>query len=242
MLSGAKGILSDEWPIGGERVPMAETKHRVTIKGVKEGLVFVIDDSCPFAEVMQELEHKLDKTNRTVLTGPAVQVSVKLGKRSATEEEKESIKELLVRKGNLQVQHMDSDLPGPEQQEPPPDRVTILKGIIRSGQTVRHEGHVLYLGDVNPGGTLLCTGDIFVLGALRGMAHAGIDGGDRAVIAASYMRPTQLRIADVISRPPDEWGFDDATMEFAFIRDGKMQIDKINQLHRLRPDHPFGGK
>ncbi|MDF2716220.1 MAG: minC, partial [Paenibacillus sp.] len=124
---------------------------------------------------------------------------------------------------------------------PVPERVTVYKGIIRSGQTVRHEGHLLFLGDINPGGTLLCTGDIFVLGALRGMAHAGLEGNERALIAASYMRPTQLRIADVISRPPDEWGIEDASMEFAYIREGSMEIDKINQLHRLRPDHPFGG-
>ena len=37
-----------------------------------------------------------------------------------------------------------------------------------------------------------------------------------AVIAASLLRPTQLRIADVISRPPDEWMTGDAMMEFAF--------------------------
>ncbi|MDF2713932.1 MAG: septum site-determining protein MinC, partial [Paenibacillus sp.] len=49
---------------------MAETKHLVTIKGVKEGLVFVIDDSCPFAEALQELEHKLDNTHRNILAGP----------------------------------------------------------------------------------------------------------------------------------------------------------------------------
>ncbi|PYI52250.1 septum site-determining protein MinC [Paenibacillus flagellatus] len=218
-----------------------ETKHRVTIKGVKEGLVFVIDDSCPFEEAIQELTHKLDKTHSTILTGPAVHVQVRLGKRTATESEKETIKDIIGRKSNLLVQSIESDEPGSDKREQQLNRISVLKGIVRSGQTIRHEGHLLYLGDINPGGTLLCTGDIFVLGALRGMAHAGIDGNDRAVIAASYMRPTQLRIADVISRPPDEWGIEDATMEFAYIHEGKMEIDKINQLHRLRPDHPFGG-
>lgn len=220
---------------------MTETKHLVTIKGVKEGLVFVIDDSCPFAEVLQELEHKLDNTHRNILTGPVVHVHIKLGKRVSSDEEKEAIKELIGRRGNLLVRSIESDHPSPPAGERPTDRITIYKGIIRSGQTVSHDGHLLFLGDVNPGGALLCTGDIFVLGALRGMAHAGFEGNDNALIAASFMRPTQLRIANVISRPPDEWGIEDATMEFAYIRDGNMEIDKINQLHRLRPDHPFGG-
>lgn len=221
---------------------MAETKHLVTIKGVKDGLVFVIDDSCPFAEALQELEHKLDNTHRNILAGPVVHVQIKLGKRTSSEEEKEALKEMIGRNGNLLVQSIDSEGSSAEEaRKQAPDQVTVYKGIIRSGQTVRHEGHLLFLGDVNPGGTLLCTGDIFVLGALRGMAHAGLEGNERALIAASYMRPTQLRIADVISRPPDEWGIEDASMEFAYIREGSMEIDKINQLHRLRPDHPFGG-
>lgn len=218
---------------------MTETKNRVTIKGVKDGLVFWIDDACPFTEAVQELEHKLDKTHRNILTGPVVHVQVKLGNRPASEQEKQQIKAIISRKGNLLVQSIESDAPGPDAKEIA-NRITLMTGIVRSGQTVRHSGHLLYMGDVNPGGTLECTGDIYVLGALRGMAHAGIDGNDRAIIAASYLRPTQLRIADVISRPPDEWGIDDAAMEFAYVADGKMEINKINQLHHLRPDHPFG--
>lgn len=74
------------------------------------------------------------------------------------------------------------------------------------------------------------------MGSLRGMAHAGIDGDDKAIIAASHMRPTQLRIAGIISRSPDEWGIEEAFMEFAYVKDGKMEIDKLHQLHRLWPD------
>jgi len=68
------------------------------------------------------------------------------------------------------------------------------------------------------------------------MAHAGCEGNDKAIIAASHMRPTQLRIAGVISRPPDEWGVGETYMEFAYINNGVMEIDKIQHLHRIRPD------
>lgn len=220
---------------------MAEAKHLVTIKGVKDGLVFVIDDACPFADALEELAHKLDKTHRTILAGPVVQVQIKLGKRTVSEPDKQALKQLIGKSGNLLVQSLEADgVVEDATPEPKREGVAIRKGIIRSGQTLEHEGHLLFLGDINPGGTLLCTGDIYVLGALRGMAHAGTGGNARAIVAASFLRPTQLRIADVISRPPDEWGIEDATMEFAYIRDGSMEIDKINQLHRLRPDHPFG--
>ncbi|MNZ70909.1 Septum site-determining protein MinC [compost metagenome] len=110
----------------------------------------------------------------------------------------------------------------------------VLTTMIRSGQTYEHDGDLLLIGDLNPGGMILCTGDIYVLGALRGVAHAGIAGRTDVIIAASLMKPTQLRIADVISRPPEEWMSGDAAMEFAFLSEGRMQIDKLTQLFRIR--------
>jgi septum site-determining protein MinC len=108
--------------------------------------------------------------------------------------------------------------------------------MIRSGQTLETEGHLLLLGDVNPGGTLRCTGDIYVMGALRGTAHAGCEGDENAIIAASLMKPMQLRIADVISRPPDEWASAEPWMEYAFLREGTMAIDKMASLGRHRKE------
>jgi septum site-determining protein MinC len=111
-----------------------------------------------------------------------------------------------------------------------------MTGIVRSGQTLDFEGHLLLLGDVNPGGTIRCTGDVYVLGALRGTVHAGAEGDEEAIIAASLMKPTQLRIADVISRPPDEWTSAEPWMEYAFLRAGTMAIDKMTGLSRQRKE------
>ncbi|HPZ05539.1 MAG TPA: septum site-determining protein MinC, partial [Clostridiales bacterium] len=59
------------------------------------------------------------------------------------------------------------------------------------------------LGDVNPGAEVVATGNVVVMGSLRGMVHAGADGNKEAIVAALSLQPTQLRIADVITRPPD---------------------------------------
>ena len=52
----------------------------------------------------------------------------------------------------------------------------------------------------------LSLGNIFVVGSLRGIAHAGYYGDSDAVIAASVMNPMQLRISDVAMRAPKEDG------------------------------------
>lgn len=81
-------------------------------------------------------------------------------------------------------------------------KTLLVKGTLRSGQRVMYEGNLVILGDVNPGAEVVASGDILVLGTLRGMAHAGATGDSRAVVAALHLEPTQLRIANHISRPP----------------------------------------
>ncbi|MFH5182236.1 septum site-determining protein MinC [Paenibacillus sp. TAB 01] len=216
---------------------MTAVKHHVTIKGVKDGLVFLLDDACEFDEVMKELQHKLEKTHQKILTGPIIHVYIKLGSRRATEEEKEQIREVIGQKGNLLIQSIESAEEDPASELVNLSDVKLLKGIVRSGQTLTQEGNILFLGDINPGGTIVSSGSIYIMGSLRGMAHAGVDGDEKAVIAASHLRPTQLRIASIISRPPDEWGINDAFMEYAYVKEGKMEIDKIHQLHKLEMKH-----
>jgi septum site-determining protein MinC len=213
---------------------MTVTKNHVTIKGNKDGLLFLLDDQCEYTALLEELRHKLEKTHQKILTGPIIHVHVKLGLRETSDEQKEEIRQLIRSRGNLLVQTITGERPASSQGDE--RKLKVHKGMVRSGQTLQFEGSLLFIGDVNPGGTLVCTGDIYVMGALKGMAHAGMEGDETAVIAASHLRPTQLRIASVISRPPDEWEWDtDAYMEFAYLDQGKMEIDKLIHMHRIRP-------
>lgn len=214
---------------------MADKQH-ITIKGVKEGLVFLFDDQCEFSALLDELQYKLEKSHQQLLSGPLIHVHVKLGARIVSDEDKERIRSAIRQRGNLLVQSVESEWEERHKRDENAERLKMMTGMVRSGQTVEHDGSLLLLGDVNPGGAVLCTGDIFVLGALRGMAHAGTGGREDVIIAASLLRPTQLRIADVISRPPEEWITGDAAMEYAYLADGAMHIDKMNQLFRMRKD------
>ena len=54
-------------------------------------------------------------------------------------------------------------------------------------------------------------------GLCGGLAHAGGEGDEEAIIAASSLYPTQLRIAGVVSRPPDEWGIRSHRHEFCLL-------------------------
>lgn len=213
---------------------MAVKSNHVTIKGIKDGLVFLLDDQCELEELLGELRYKLEHSHQNILTGPIIHVDVKLGSRKISEEEKHTILDILKQKGNLLIRNVES--PALESELIPEEKFTLKTGMVRSGQVLHHDGDLLFLGDVNPGGTITCTGDIYILGALRGTAHAGVEGNEEAIIAASYFAPTQLRISQMISRPPDEWETRETVMEFAYLKDGSMEIDKISNISRLGRD------
>ena len=79
-----------------------------------------------------------------------------------------------------------------------------VHGTLRSGQEIAFNGNIVVIGDVNPGAQLKAKGNIVVLGSLKGLAHAGIGGNTKAVVSAYSLLPTQLRIADLIVRPPED--------------------------------------
>jgi septum site-determining protein MinC len=74
---------------------------------------------------------------------------------------------------------------------------------VRSGMDIRHQGTIIIMGDVNPGGEIFAAGDIIIWGRLRGMAHAGYPNNPQCLIMALQMEPTQLRIADRVARAPE---------------------------------------
>lgn len=82
------------------------------------------------------------------------------------------------------------------------DEALFVRRTLRSGQKVKHPGHIIILGDVNPGAEIIAGGNIIVWGHLRGIAHAGAQGDSQAVVCALDLSPTQLRIADRISVSP----------------------------------------
>src|SRR5512132_458345 len=59
-----------------------------------------------------------------------------------------------------------------------------LNKTIRSGTRIEFSGHVVVLGDVNPGAEIVAEGNVIVWGRVRGMIHAGSKGNRAAMVCA----------------------------------------------------------
>ncbi len=92
------------------------------------------------------------------------------------------------------------------------------KGSIRSGQKMEFEGSIVIIGDVNDGAEVIAEDNIAVLGNLRGMAHAGAKGNEKAIIAASIINSPQIRIASRILER-DRKDIERESYSYAYIND-----------------------
>lgn len=99
-------------------------------------------------------------------------------------------------------------------------------GTLRGGQALHHSGHIVVIGDLNPGAELVAGGDVVVFGRLGGVAHAGAQGDAGARVYALELVPTQLRIAAFIAadgepvrRSPKAGG-----AEAALVRDNRIVV------------------
>lgn len=105
------------------------------------------------------------------------------------------------------------------------DHTILVRRTLRSGQRLCYSGNVVILGDVNPGAEVVAAGNVIVMGVLRGVVHAGANGNEEAVVLAFRLRPTQLRIAGHITRPPDDETAAPEQPEVARIKDGVVTIE-----------------
>jgi septum site-determining protein MinC len=100
------------------------------------------------------------------------------------------------------------------------EEAVMVERTLRSGNSIRHPGHVVVMGDVNPGAEIIAGGHVVVWGRLRGTVHAGAAGNDKATVCALDLTPTQLRIAGQIAISPKRRG--KPKPEIARIRDGQL--------------------
>jgi septum site-determining protein MinC len=214
--------------------------QNVTIKGTKDGLTLHLNDDCSFEEITKELDEKLSAGLLTNEDRALIPVRLETGHRYLTKTQQDELKALIRKKKQLIVEEINSLVITKEEADKQREEngmVTITK-IVRSGQIIEVPGNLLLIGDVNPGGTVKAGGNIFIMGALKGVAHAGCYGNDQAVIAASSMKPSQLRISDSLNRAPDYSNSEEKhEMECAYIDiNKKIVIDRLQGLMHLRPN------
>lgn len=188
----------------------------IAIKGSKDGLRLQLDEHAPWDALLAALREQLVQ-GMGFFAG--AQIVVDVGARAVGEQELAQLLGLMQEHGlrpetlaslareSRDVARSAGLTPRPVARPPaqPEERgeAGFVWRTVRSGQIIRHHGHITVLGDVNAGAEIIAGGNVVVWGRLRGTVHAGALGDRSAVICALELVPMQLRIADLIARTPD---------------------------------------
>jgi septum site-determining protein MinC len=215
---------------------MQEDNH-VIFKGTKNGINVWLDHNVDFDSLRQMLRNK---THEAKDFFEDAEVSITFTGREITKEEESDLLGIIFQESNLSISFNKNE-PAERANENAssklglvPPSITLTKnehltffyeGALRNGQSIRYDGSVVVLGDANPGSEIIAKGSVIVLGALKGLVHAGCTGDDSAYVCAMRLAPTQLRICDIITYIPEEKrNKNKNTPSYAYIQEGLIYI------------------
>ncbi|HHZ88982.1 TPA: septum site-determining protein MinC [Candidatus Poribacteria bacterium] len=226
----------------------------VELKGYRDGLRLIIDSDASIAEIESAIKQRLANLGNS-LAGTMVRIEQQ--NQSLSPQDISHFYSLMQQEYGLEslnagdeiitmsrltssstekpIQGIPADSPGASVYNEPfstdKEKAELIRYTLRSGQMERFlEGNIIVLGDVNPGAEVTASGDIIVLGNLRGIAHAGALGNIAAAVVAMNMEPTQLRIGNVITRPPARKRRRKPMMEVARIKQGNVIVEDFEEF------------
>lgn len=241
---------------------IVENRIKIQIKGVRDGLLVTlgegdwpeietallqhIDERASFfqgarvaLEVGNHILHAAELgTLRDKLSDKGVALWAVLSNSPTTEQTAQILgmaTQLSAPRPERRIKTLDTELTG--------DEAMLIQRTLRSGFKVSFAGHVVVIGDVNPGAEIIAGGSVIVWGKVKGMVHAGAEGDQTATVCALELSPTQLRISEFIAVTPRRKG--KLQPEMAKIVDGQViaeawdykkreENDSDNSNHNIR--------
>ncbi len=175
----------------------------VTLKGTGQGIRVVLDPSMEEPLLLRALEATMQDAARLV-SGAAL--TVELQDRPLTPSLVQGLLDLTSRHDVRIRGIIGREEPRRPRAPEPRPAPSLVRRTLRAGQSMDEPGDLLLLGDVNAGAEVRAVGNVIILGALRGVAHAGAQGDLEAVVYAQEFSPIQVRIADLIALNPGSKG------------------------------------
>ncbi|BEP29925.1 septum site-determining protein MinC [Helicovermis profundi] len=204
-------------------------------KGNKDGIVIHISKESSIKEMVDSLSKKIEK--KSFYKGAFV---VGTSGKKLTYNEKSIIEEILIKELEINVKSLENIDSFTKKTNKVNNKnssendvfdgikeglTKFVRGTLRSGVKVDFKGNVIILGDVNPGAEVIAYGNIIIMGTLRGVAYAGANGNINAYVVANKLIATQLRIAGLITRAPDDGDYEPDMPEIAYIKENRMEIE-----------------
>lgn len=225
--------------------------QQVIFKGTKNGITIIFDKDMEFENLCKSLIDKIEDASKFFTAKSKTPIAFR--GRDFTEEEERKVLDIIIKYTNIDIvflkdfgdednvdklkQKNESNHSVDNLEKVVKDEIVdknnkddlITKtlyhqGSLRGGQVLSYKGSIVLIGDVNVGAEIRATGNIIIMGQLRGKAHSGYGGNENTFISAVYMAPMLLRIGDLITTFPEERKKGNKPAEYAFIKDEKVCV------------------
>ena len=204
----------------------------ILIKGNKDGINTTINMNkfASFEDMLQVLIKKLSK-GKHFYKGTTLILAIDL--KAINKKEVEILKETLLNEIQLKdivLEDIEKETDKETQKETKvfsgvtEGKTKFIRKTVRGGQSIRYQGNIVIIGDINSGAEVYASGNVIVLGRIKGKVSAGTNGNSKAVIAAFLLQPEILTIANVIAMSPDDVE-KPSYPELAKIKDGAIIVE-----------------
>lgn len=205
--------------------------ERIIIKGNKSGLIAEINmhKFSDFTEMLDLLIARLSKGKRfyrkSTLT---INTSLNL----INDKDIEHLKKVLLEEIEIEdIIWQDDNVKENEKEKEKKTfsgvyegKTKFLRKTVRGGQSIRYNGNIVIIGDINSGAEVTAAGNIIVLGAIKGNVSAGANGNTKAIIAAFSLQPEILKISNIVTLSPDD-SEEPEYPEVAKVKDGAIIVE-----------------
>ncbi|MCF6515793.1 cell division inhibitor [Lactobacillus sp. S2-2] len=202
--------------------------NQVILKGNENGYELKINETCDIKVIIDEISNLLDdlSSDKKIKKNKSIMFELNTGNRLLKDNEKDFILSLFKQYDFFEVKSIISNVITKEEALKIKNEGRTFKTVqtIRNGQYEKIDGDVLVFGKIHKGGKLVSTGNVYVLGDIEGIIHAGFPNYEDKLIIGKIDSAQQVRIGEqhqILS-------------ESNFLNDNSSQsVVYVNDLHIL---------
>lgn len=217
-----------------------KSDNSVMVKGYKDGILLVLDDSLPFEELLVRIRNKFSESAKFL---GSAKLALTFSGRPLSIQEQKDILCVISEVSDLEIICVfDNDEPTQDMMKRAVDSVIsslsnqtgkFFHGSVANGSHIETENSMVVIGNIEKGGSVTCGGNLVVLGSILGSATAGTNGNREALIYASSIDAEHLQIVKTVY---DADALDPKAEKKRLKAESKAHLDRAARLVTLRGD------
>jgi len=211
----------------------------ISFKVVNDNYYLNIHPDAAMRKIYMETEELINYLLKETRDIGNTNIIIQSGRRLLTEYEIETLRSIIEKNEVWSIHSIESDVITKdyaiEWSKETNTRVEFRT--IEGGEIFEVKGDVLLIGDVNPGGFIRATGNIFILGDLNGVADAGYEGYEEAVIVGDFQNNSEIRINKVGYSIKHSFNNKNSKPIVYYLNEqGAIETEDVDKISEIRPE------